>query len=395
MSVKDLTYVFIGKAARVFVFGLVSVMTPFYVATLGYSAFYVGLVSAAIVAGNVFSNLLLTWYESYLGRRRFLLLFSALMLLSGVLLYATSLFPVMLIACFLGNISTTGTEAGPFQSIETGMLPSLVSEEKKNRAFGIYNLIGYGASSLGAFAASTPSYFQNDLLVFRLLFLGYGLVGMLLFLLYLRLRTAEPRSEERRSRRPGLSGVSLEARRDITRLSILYSIDAFGGGFVSQFLLSYWFLFVYHASLETLGLLFLVVNIVTAVSTLAASFLADRIGNLRTMVTTHLVSNVFLFLIPFAGSFPGSVALLLLRQSVSQMDVPTRQAFMSEVFGDRDRVSANAITNTFRSVGSLPGAPLNGILLSIPLVSAPLLIAGSVKIVYDFLIYSGYSKRAT
>src|SRR5256886_17330900 len=93
----------------------------------------------------------------------------------------------------------------PFQSIETGMLPSLVSEEKKNRAFGIYNLIGYGASSLGAFAASTPSYFQNDLLVFRLLFLGYGLVGMLLFLLYLRLRTAEPRSEERRSRRPGLS----------------------------------------------------------------------------------------------------------------------------------------------------------------------------------------------
>src|SRR2546428_763614 len=298
---KDIRYVFIGKAARVFVFGLVSVMTPFYVHILGYSAFYVGLVLAAIAAGNVFSNLLLTWYESYLGRRRFLLLFSALMLISGVLLYATSLLPVMLLACFLGNISVTGTEAGPFQSIETGMLPSLVPEEKKNRAFGIYNLIGYGASSLVAFGAS----------------------------------------------------------------------------------------------LESLGFLFLVVNIITAVSTLAATFLADRIGNLRTMVYTHLLSNVFLVLIPLAGSFPGSVALLLLRQSVSQMDVPTRQAFMSEVFGDRDRVSANAITNTFRSVGSLPGAPLNGILLSIPLVSAPLLIAASVKIVYDFLIYSGYSKRAT
>src|SRR6267143_2532725 len=115
---KDITYVFIGKAARVFVFGLVSVMTPFYVATLGYSAFYVGLVIAAIVAGNVFSNLLLTWYESYLGDRSFLLLFSALMLLSGVLLYATSLLPVFLLGCFLGNIITTGTEAGPFQSIE-------------------------------------------------------------------------------------------------------------------------------------------------------------------------------------------------------------------------------------------------------------------------------------
>src|SRR5712691_8118764 len=103
---KDISYVFIGKGARVFVFGLVSVMTPFYLHTLGYSASYVGLVVAAIAAGNVFSNLLLTWYENYLGRRRFLLLFSALMLLSGVLLYATSLLPVMLLACFLGNIST-------------------------------------------------------------------------------------------------------------------------------------------------------------------------------------------------------------------------------------------------------------------------------------------------
>src|SRR5438552_16088972 len=112
MSVKDLTYVFIGKAARVFVFGLVSVMTPFYVATLGYSAFYVGLVSAALVAGNVFPHLLLTWYESYLGRSRFLLLFSALMLLSRVLLYDTSLFPVMLLVCFLRKLRTTGTVAG-------------------------------------------------------------------------------------------------------------------------------------------------------------------------------------------------------------------------------------------------------------------------------------------
>src|SRR2546426_2460858 len=391
MSVKDLTYVFIGKAARVFVFGLVSVMTPFYVATLGYSAFYVGLVSAAIVAGNVFSNLLLTWYESYLGRRRFLLLFSALMLLSGVLLYATSLFPVMLIACFLGNISTTGTEAGPFQSIETGILPNLVSDAKRNRAFGIYNLIGYGASSLGAFAASTPSYFQNSLMVFRSLFLGYGLVGALLFVLYLKLGGAGPDRAEKERR--GVSDISPGGRRDILRLSTLFSIDAFGGGFVNQPLLSYWFFLVYHLSLESLGILFLFVNIITALSTLGASFLADRLGNLRTMVYTHLLSSIFLVLIPFGGSFLGSAALLLLRQSVSQMDVPTRQGLMSEVFPDRERVSAIAVTNTFRSVSSFPAVPISGVLLSIPLVSAPLLIGGCTKIVYDLLIYQGYRKR--
>src|SRR5439155_13072563 len=126
---KDITYFFIGNAARVFVFGLVSVMTPFYLRTLGYSAFYVGLVSAAIVAGNVFSNLLLTWYESYLGDRSFLLLFSALMLLSGVLLYAMSPLPAILFGCFLGNSGPRGPEPGPSHPPHIGVCQALRLEE--------------------------------------------------------------------------------------------------------------------------------------------------------------------------------------------------------------------------------------------------------------------------
>ena len=299
----------------------------------------------------------------------------------------------MVLGCFMGNISTTGTEAGPFQSIETGILPNLVSDEKRNRAFGIYNLIGYSASSLGAFGASTPSYFQNSLIVFRSLFLVYGLVGALLFLLYLKLGGAT--SAQGKKERRGTSDISPEGKRDIISLSTLFSIDAFGGGFVSQPLLSYWFFLVYHVSLASLGILFLFVNIVTALSTLGASYLADRIGNLRTMVYTHLLSSIFLVLIPFGGSFPGSAALLLLRQSVSQMDVPTRQGLMSEVFPDRERVSAIAITNTFRSVSSFPAVPITGVLFSIPLVSAPLLVGGCTKILYDFLIYQGYRKRVS
>src|SRR3989441_7450155 len=235
MSVNDLTYLFVGKAARVFVFGLVSVMTPIYIDALGYSRFYVTLVIAAMVAGNVFSNIVLTRYKSYFGHRRFLLLFSALMFASGLILYLSVSLPLMVLGCFMGNISTTGTEAGPFQSIETGILPNLVSDEKRNRAYGIYNLIGYGASSLGAFAASTPSYFQNSLMVFRSLFLVYGLAGALLFLLYLKLGGAGPAHGERDRR--GLSEISPGGRRDIQRLSILFSFDAFGGGFVNQPLL--------------------------------------------------------------------------------------------------------------------------------------------------------------
>src|SRR2546422_9136787 len=240
--VNEVTSVFIGKAARVFVFGLVSVMTPIYVDALGYSRFYVTLVIAAMVAGNVFSNVVLTRYESYVGHKRFLLLFSALMFASGLILYLSVSLPLMVLGCFMGNISTTGTEAGPFQSIETGILPNLVSDEKRNRAFGIYNLIGYSASSLGAFGASTPSYFQNSLIVFRSLFLAYGLVGALLFLLYLKLGGATSAQGKRERRGP--SAIWPPGKRGMKKLSSLYSLDAFGGGFVSQPLLSYWFFLV-------------------------------------------------------------------------------------------------------------------------------------------------------
>src|SRR2546426_10522135 len=390
---QRLHYIFISKASRTSVASLLSILTPIYLARLGYSALYVGVGLTAILAGNAFFNILLTWYGDYLGRKRSLLIFSLLVVVSGVLLSSTIFLPLILLGLFLGNISTTGTEAGPFQSIETGILPNLVSDAKRNRAFGIYNLIGYGASSLGAFAASTPSYFQNSLMVFRSLFLGYGLVGALLFVLYLKLGGAGPDRAEKERR--GVSDISPGGRRDILRLSTLFSIDAFGGGFVNQPLLSYWFFLVYNLSLESLGILFLLVNIITAFSTLGASYLADRLGNLRTMVYTHLLSSLFLVLIPFAGSFPGSAALLLLRQSVSQMDVPTRQGLMSEVFPDRERVSAIAITNTFRSVSGFPAVPITGVLFSIPLVSAPLLVGGCTKILYDFLIYQGYRKRVS
>src|SRR5438876_6079337 len=165
---QRLHYIFISKASRTSVASLLSILTPIYLARLGYSALYVGVALTAILAGNAFFNILLTWYGDYLGRKRSLLVFSLLVVVSGVLLSSTLFLPLILLGLFLGNISTTGTEAGPFQSIETGVLPILEPEERRNRAFGVYNFIGYGASSIGAFAASTPDYFQDNLLASRL-----------------------------------------------------------------------------------------------------------------------------------------------------------------------------------------------------------------------------------
>src|SRR5437879_1168208 len=388
---QRLHYIFVSKASRTSVASLLSILTPIYLARLGYSALYVGVGLTAILAGNAFFNILLTWYGDYLGRKRFLLVFSLLVIVSGVLLSSTIFLPLILLGLFLGNISTTGTEAGPFQSIETGVLPILEPEERRNRAFGVYNFIGYGASSIGAFVASAPDYFLDSLLASRLLYLVYGLVGVVLLVIYRRIGNIE--SQETGPKKIGLGNVRLEARRDITKLSFFYSIDAFGGSLVSQFVLSYWFSQVYRVSLSSLGEIFLAVNVVTAFSTLAAPVLAERLGNLRTMVSTHLLSNVFLIMVPLAGSFLAAIAFLFLRQSISQMDVPTRQAFMAQLFTDQERVPANAVTNTSRSLSGTLGGPLTAIMFSVGAASLPILTGGFSKILYDLLVFHSYRKK--
>ena len=388
---QRLFYIFISKASRASVSSLLSILTPIYLTRLGYSALYVGVALTTILAGNAFFNIILTWYGDYLGRRRSLLIFSLLVVVSGVLLSSTIFLPLILLGLFLGNISTTATEAGPFQSIETGILPILVSKGKENRAFGVYNFIGYGASSIGAFAASAPDYFQDSLLGSRLLYFVYGLVGILLLLVYRKVKNIE--SQETGPRKIGPGNVRPEARRDITKLSFFYSVDAFGGSLVSQFVLSYWFSQVYKVSLSSLGVIFLAVNVVTAFSTLAAPVLAERLGNLRTMVSTHLLSNVFLIMVPLAGSFLVALAFLFLRQSISQMDVPTRQAFMAQLFTDQERVPANAITNTSRSLSGTLGGPITAILFSVGAASLPILTGGFSKILYDLLVFHSFKNK--
>ncbi len=378
------------RGLRTFVFGMVSVLTPIYLAMLGFSPTYVGVSIFLVVLGNVSSNILLTWFGDVIGRRSLLIIFSLLTFVSGILLSSSSLYPpVLALALFMGNISTTGTEAGPFQSIEVGVLPRFTGN-RLGRVLGIYNLIGYSASSLGALASSIPAYLGDKLVFVRLMYLIYAMAGLVMAIIYSALGNIEAGG-----RRPGLrGGLGRAAVVDIRNLSILFSVDAFGGGLVTQSLLSYWFYVRYGVTLRELGLVFMVVNVVTAISLVIAPLIAERIGNLRTMVYTHLLSNVFLILVPLAGSFMGSLAFLLLRQSVSQMDVPTRQAFMAQIFSDEERVPANAVTNTARSIGSLPGPLIVGDLISQGgLYSLPFIISGSMKIMYDLTIYLMYRNR--
>jgi MFS family permease len=378
--------IFIAKGARTFVSGMMSVLTPIYLARLGYSPQLVGLGIFLIVMSNVASNILLTWYGNLIGRRRILMIFSSLMALSGIILFMSESFPAIAIALLISNISTTGTEAGPFQSIEAGVIPRLAN--RVGRALGTYNFIGYSAASIGALAASLPSYLGNSLTAIRAMYLIYSVVGVILASIYASMSNLEASSKS-----SGLKHVSGRARLDIGKLSILFATDAFGGGLVSQSVVSYWFYARYGASLKELGIIFLLVNVVTALSIIVAPLVAERLGNLRTMVYTHIVSSVFLVLVPLAGTLLGSLLFLLLRQSTSQMDVPTRQAFMAQVFTDEEGVTAMAITNTARSLATLPGAPIAGIAIGMGLLQLPFLLGGSSKIAYDTAIYLSYRNR--
>ena len=381
--------VYFAKGTRVYVSGLLSIVLPFYLKTMGYDPFFQGIALFAILAGNAFSNIAVTYLAAAVGRRRLLRSFSLLMMLAGLMLAASAAAPIILLACFVGNISSTGTEAGPFQSIEAGTLPDLVTGRAAVKAFGRYNLVGYAAAAVGQLTSAVPGTLHYSLAAFQAIFLGFGLAGGVLFIIYGRLRNIEGS----RTSKAGLAGLSPQARKEVVRLSALFSADAFGGVFVTTYLLSIWFNTVYGLGLEALGAVFFVASLAAAASTYGAALIAVRIGNLRTMVYTHLFSSGLLILMGLAGSLVLALLFLFLRQSFSQMDVPTRQALMTEMFQREERVQAYAVTNTVRTAGSFMGGPAAAGLLGLGAVSAVPFVGGATKVAYDLLTFATYRKK--
>lgn len=381
--------IYLAKGVRVYVSGLLSIVMPFYLKALGYGPFFQGLALVAILAGNAASNMAVTYFDARLGRKRLLQLFSGLMVAAGgVLVFESAAVPILL-ACLIGNVSSTGTEGGPFQSIEAGVLPDLAPTGASVKVFGRYNMIGYSAAALGQLTSSGPGLLGNSLVAFQAVFAGFAAAGAILLVVYSRLEGLEAS----RAVRPGLANLSPQGRKDLVRLSGLFSMDAFGGVFVTTYLLSIWFNSVYGLRLEELGPVFFAATLISAASTYGASAIALRIGNLRTMVYTHLASNCFLILMGVAGSLPLALAFLFLRQGLSQMDVPARQALMTEMFRKEERVQAYAVTNTLRSAGSFVSGPVSAGMLGVGLVGSLPFAGGGVKVVYDLLTFAAYRRR--
>jgi MFS family permease len=368
----DVGLVFAAKTVRTFCYGFLGIVLPVYLADLGMGAAGVG----ASVTLMLIASAGLTWAvrrpaERY-GARVALLGLVALTALAALLLLWTRTPGLVVAAAMLGNVAVGGGETGPFLTVEQVVIARSVRGPQRTTLLSFYNLLGYGAAALGAAAAGLADNYRQLFVVF--------LAGAVLqALAYWRLPTA--RLDPARRREPVASAPL------IRRLAALFALDSFAGGFVLQSLVAYFLHARFGFSVADLGFTFLVAQLLTAASLLLAAPLARRFGLLPTMVVSHLVSNVVLIAIAAAPTATAAVVLLCLRQLMSQMDVPTRQAYVMAVVHDHEREAAASTTNLARTMTQAISPALTGWIMQTMTMGAPFVVGGGLKIVYDVLLY--------
>jgi MFS family permease len=376
-----------AQALRAFAYGFGAVLLGSTLDHRGFSSGEVGLVLAAVVAGTVISSLAVGRWGDRLGRRRtYVLLYLLLAVTGAVFAFAGELW-VLIAVALTGALSTEVVESGAFTSLEQSMLATDMDARERVRGFGLYNAVATAAGSVGALAAGGPELLRRVWSGtpvderFFLLFVPVALAGAAVACTLSRRVEAEPQSVDE----PAHTGLR-RSRPTVLRLAALFAVDSFAGGFVVQSFIAYWFTVEFGASLGVLGVVFFAVGLVQTASFLAAPRLAERFGLLRTMVFTHLPSNLLLIAIPFAPTLAVAVALLLARVALSQMDVPTRQAYVMALVDPAERTPAAAWTNTARYVARPAGPALAGVSQSIAF-GLPFFLAGGIKSIYDVVLW--------
>jgi len=386
------------RFVRLFAYGLLALVLVLYLAEVGLSDQRIGVLLTLTLAGDTAISLWITSVADSLGRRRMLLVGSMLMMLAAAVFVWTESFWLLLVAATVGVISPSGSEVGPFLSVEQAALSQIVPSQRRTAVFAWYHLIGSTATALGSLCGGLLSALCAQAGLsgadqYRPAVAIYGALGLVMAVGFLFLsRATEVAAEDKaKSQRPPLLGLH-KSRGVVLRLSALFAMDAFGGGFVMQSLLAYWLHLRFGADPAALGGVFLAANLLAAVSALAAGWLASRFGLVNTMVFTHLPSNVLLILVPLMPSLEWAVGILLVRFSISQMDVPTRQAYTMLVVSPDERSAAAGVTNVARSVGAAISPLLAARMLGVASwASVPFFLAGGIKIVYDLLLYRAFA----
>jgi MFS family permease len=435
-----------ARIIRTFGYGFLSVILSIYLALIGFNGVQVGLILSTSLINGILFNVIASYYADKLGRRNLLIIYSLLMFSSGIIFFVTDNYIALIVAAFVGTINVTGSETSAFLSIEQAILPRTIKDiKKRNMLFAFYNLAGTLAMSAGILLSGLPNVVQQYVHglslaeSMKILFLIYSLLGLASILIYLRLsKDIEVTSTYSRSpindtgheywKSPNDKGnnsnsnnngegqklpqnnklrkqldrtfkvsfslssiLSPKSKRIVTKLSALFAIDSFAGGFVIQSIVSLWFYARFGADLSTISYILSISGVVTAFSFMAAARIADRIGLINTMVFTHLPANVLIILVAFAPTLPIAAILYLIRMALSQMDVPTRQSYIVSVVKDEERTAATGITNISRNISQALSPSLAGyIIQSLSLFFAPFLIGGVLKVIYDIALYFSF-----
>ena len=394
---QDAWLLFVTRFVRLFAYGAVSVVLVFYLVALGFSASQTGLLLTLTLVGDTVVSLYLTTRADRIGRRRMLIVGAVLMAAAGLTFTFTSRAWLLIVAATIGVISPSGGEVGPFLPIEQAALSHVVTDRARTEVFAWYTLTGSLATALGALLGGTlAGALQRTGIApvssYRVLLLGYAALGVVLAGFFARVSPAAEAS---------IHAETIEVRRTfagrwgvghsgavVLKLSGLFALDAFGGGFVLQSLAAYWFYLRFGLDPETLGAVFFAANVLAGISALLASRLSRRFGLLNTMVATHLPSNILLLVVPLMPNAKMAVLALLVRFSISQMDVPTRQSYVMAVVRPTERSAAAGVTGVARTIGASLSPLFVGLMFARPaLVNVPFFIAGTLKIVYDVLLF--------
>ena len=397
---RDGWLLFATRFIRLFAYGWLSVVLVFYLVGLGLTEAQTGLLLTLTLIGDTVISLVITTRADRLGRRRMLIAGALLMTAAGLVFASTSNLWMLLAAGTIGVLSPSGHEVGPFLSIEQAALSQVITEERRTQVFAWYTLTGSVATALGALAVGgTTRLLQQASLTsfdsYRAGVIGYAVLGIVLAVVFARLsgKTEATRPGVPRAAGAGVSATGLHQSRPVVlKLSALFAMDAFGGGFVVQAFTAYWFHLRFGVEPASLGVIFFWGNILAGLSALLAVRLAARIGLVKTMVFTHLPSNVLLILVPLMPSLPLAIAMLLLRFSISQMDVPARQAYVMAVVAPDERAAAGGITGVARTLGAAISPLFVGLMFARPeTMHWPFFIAGTMKIAYDLLLYRQFA----
>ena len=393
---RDRALIFAAGSLRSFGVGLIGVVLGIYLFRAGLSSFAIGSIIAVGLAGAALATVLASLIADRLGRRSFLLMVSLLSSVAGIGLAISANLPVLAILAFVGMLNGTGTDRSAASAIDQAVIPGLVSDVRRTWNLAWYNVLLDGGGALGAMAAGLPILLQSHLAVsllhsYHLIFLGYFGLCLVIAAIYFFLSPAvEVGNPPRLASAP--TKITPESKRIVAKLTALFSLDAFGGGFLTDALVAYWFFRRFGIGEERLGLLFFAVHILNAASHLGAAWLARHIGLVRTMVFTHLPSSLFLIAVPFAPSLKAAILLFLCREALVEMDVPTRQSYVAAVVLPNERTFASGLTNLARNVFWAVGSSVAGLVMQNLAFSAPLLIGGGTKVTYDLLLYRAFRK---